>query len=1050
VLTKWNGASFDSISYPVTDYLSVQLCVSSYALLLGVIGSSARNVLQRIKDKVPLNWPGVSEGTGFLVTSAVEQRHKESLARTMLQQYVSTHLVKSNEMQPAPGAHRQVETVLNASTWKHKWDNCVAFFTEQTGEQVGTQKMFKEVFNREKRLKERRAMSHSKCDLCKKIDVEAAKLKGDNRPWARDQAAKLKRAKQEHEGRHLSSRSVFDQHGFLALTNPENVWCMCCDAATARNMELPRHNGVRMAKSAAGTMPKFKLKLTATYAFGYGFIPYLSHESLHHGPNLVWTVIWLSICRLKKHYGGYPDLLFLLLDNTTGENKTEVMLAFASWLVGTKRVKQVRVFFLYVGHTHIIIDQIFGVITVNLRGKPILLPERLMSLIDQAVAKNPQYQGVPVQWLRSLFDFWAFTKEMKTRNTEGLFKRPEITDEAGKYAGMSDFTFKHDSEHLALLQYREQHDFAWRPEGAGIPIITTLPTKPPPLVKTDSYAKWGKIGTLTLETTVNTFLSFATLSHREEREIRERWDEHIAEIPTVTELLKPEYKLTFEDFNYNPDVPRIAFSGPAPEQDAGGTSADGTTADEEMEYRVWLQTTFAGHRSVPFAYDPVVSSQQSAKNYMKARSVYEMSLLAGTGPTSSRQSLVIGGAFLFGALRGSVALFKIQDIGKMQTPRSTDPKLSCSLYEHTVQTGVSGFFGTFRSAPAGTGKVTLERDDVLVYNVSFATASRTVSLESLRVLAAMKPLEYAIPDPIPESHLPARSGDDSSSSEEEEFHFEIGGGTKRASKSKKHKKRVPSQKKQAGGVKEKRAKGPAVPPPQRPRRTSGAASGAYAGNDSSDEDDAASSSESPVLSPSCSGSEDAGAPHDSAEEDETNDAVPAGSAVPADPAVPVVPALPAPEDWCPNPETLAFVLRDDNRENPIDLVWVEQLSSDRLVTVYWFGTVDLKCSLLRSTTKVTFHKHWNTRDMVQLEINLGLRYANKTKKRGQQRKEPTKELMAKYWSNDTYSVSSGVFVPVLVPSPPAASIWKCDATVTLKQPFLRETLLPALEQLRKL
>ena len=94
MLTKWNGASFDSISYPVTDYLSVQLCVSSYALLLGVIGSSARNVLQRIKDKVPLNWPGVSEGTGFLVTSAVEQRHKESLARTMLQQYVSTHLVK--------------------------------------------------------------------------------------------------------------------------------------------------------------------------------------------------------------------------------------------------------------------------------------------------------------------------------------------------------------------------------------------------------------------------------------------------------------------------------------------------------------------------------------------------------------------------------------------------------------------------------------------------------------------------------------------------------------------------------------------------------------------------------------------------------------------------------------------------------------------------------------------------------------------------------------------------------------------------------------------
>jgi hypothetical protein len=37
--------------------------------------------------------------------------------------------------------------------------------------------------------------------------------------------------------------------------------------------------------------------------------------------------------------------------------------------------------------------------------------------------------------------------------------------------------------------------------------------------------------------------------------------------------------------------------------------------------------------------------------------------------------------------------------------------------------------------------------------------------------------KYAIPDPIPESRLVPRSGDDSSSSEEDEFNFEIGGGT---------------------------------------------------------------------------------------------------------------------------------------------------------------------------------------------------------------------------------------------------------------------------------
>ena len=108
-----------------------------------------------------------------------------------------------------------------------------------------------------------------------------------------------------------------------------------------------------MSKAMGGTLPKWGFKLTATYTYGYGFTPFLSHDSLRHGANLVWTVIWLTICRLRKHHGHYSDVLFLLLDNTTGENKTRVTLAMAAWLVATKRFKQVRVFFLNVGHTHV-------------------------------------------------------------------------------------------------------------------------------------------------------------------------------------------------------------------------------------------------------------------------------------------------------------------------------------------------------------------------------------------------------------------------------------------------------------------------------------------------------------------------------------------------------------------------------------------------------------------------------------------------------------------------------------------------------------------------
>ena len=125
------------------------------------------------------------------------------------------------------------------------------------------------------------------------------------------------------------------------MVNPSAVWCICCDAMTQKTVELPKYNTrrYRLPKNAAGCLPKWGFKLTATYCFGYGFIPFLTHDSLVHGPNLVWTVIWESVCRLRNHHGHYPDVLFFLLDNTTGENKTEIMFAMGAWLVASGRIR---------------------------------------------------------------------------------------------------------------------------------------------------------------------------------------------------------------------------------------------------------------------------------------------------------------------------------------------------------------------------------------------------------------------------------------------------------------------------------------------------------------------------------------------------------------------------------------------------------------------------------------------------------------------------------------------------------------------------------------
>ena len=1041
----WNGTQFGRISVQLSQFVHAELCPAAYALVIGASGGCAQAVLSRIRRGEP---PELLQGaTGLAVPAGggLEQADTDvgrtSLDAMLLQQYIEQHILKSEENNPAPGASRTVETVVNTKSWKAKFDSCQEHFrqSQNVNRRVGSMTMFKKIWERETRLKEKRAMSHSKCDICKAIDVELHRLRGVPGEDAARRRTFLFRARREHEQRHLSCRSILDAHGFQAVTNPAAVWCIQCDAATARNMELPRLNTRehRLPKKAAGTLPKFCLKLTATYCYGYGFIPFLSHDSLRHGPNLVWTVVWKSICRLHDHYGSYPDVLFILLDNTTGENKTNVMLAMASWLVATKRVKQVRVFFLMVGHTHVLIDQIFGVITVNIRGKEILLPERLMSHIDAALVKCPQYEAQPVEWLHSLWDFWDWTKQMDIIKgaAEGVFKRPELTDEHGKYNGMNDFIFTWNKEQLALCQYREHHEFPLRPEGsAGIPVIRALPTSPPRLVNIDPFSKWGMAGSKTIQNTVATYLSISTKDHTvtQEKYVTETWNQIIKDIPVVVELLKPEHKLIFEHFDWSPATPMLNYTGGDRTEQQNRTEQD----DEETEYRAWCSSTFAANRDVPFAFDPVVSKEQSATAYQKKRAAYEAALLGGTGPTTSRQSLVLGGKHLFAQPKNQgVSLWKIEDIGRLQTPRSADPRLTCSRYDHTPAEGVSGFFGTFKHS-TGVSKVVMTRDDVLVYNVEFLTKTRMVSLESLRALSLCRPLEYPLPDRVPHTHLPDSDTDSSDDSVDDEFDFRVPTASTARGSNQKGAAAATSSKEKGTSAKQKGqgTRSSSVPAPARKQRSSGTEQkgkrrleSSSSSSDEDEEEDASISQNSTSDEESNAGEEDG--------VDTTPDLPPQGP-----------PALRAPADFCPAAGTLAFVcMEDDLRTYPIDLVYVESVESGS-VKVRWFGSINLTHAKLSAGKNVTFQKHWNEKNKKVLETKLGLR--NLQGALIKPKHDPTKAEVALCWTDEIYSASDGVFVPVLVQSKnDVTHIWKCNCSVTLTGDFLKNTLLPALLQL---
>ena len=294
----WNGTRFNKVPVELGEYDKVEVCVCAYALLIGMKPTSAQTALQRVRNNVPLASHVPTEGT-----TKQDLVERKSLHYTFLKKYVTNVLMSAHECNPAPGAAKDKQTVLTKRSWKDKWEDCCKYFKEQNpGEEIGSMNMLKEVWRKEDRLKEKKAMSHSKCDICNNLDKQLAVLFGKSGAAAAQRRRFIRRAKAEHEGKHLSMRSVLDDHGFMAFVNPSQVWCICCDAMTERTTELPRWNNqyFRLPKSVAGTLPKWKFKLTATYCYGYGFVPFLSHESIRHGANLVWTVVWLSICKLRS------------------------------------------------------------------------------------------------------------------------------------------------------------------------------------------------------------------------------------------------------------------------------------------------------------------------------------------------------------------------------------------------------------------------------------------------------------------------------------------------------------------------------------------------------------------------------------------------------------------------------------------------------------------------------------------------------------------------------------------------------------------------------
>ena len=738
--------SWNLVPVPVDEHFTAHCCVASFCLLVGASPTVARTIIHFIESNecVPTPVP--------LPKSVKEQREQKSLDWTMLRQYVA-NLLNKHEAAPAPGAHQPGKmTYITKQTWRQKWAACEVFFQE-AGRVPGSQSMLKRVWRLEHRLKERRAKSHSKCSTCADISAKYARLYGINSDEAKTAREYLDRLAVEHEAHHLQAREELDEAGLQSIVNPRHIWTICVDAATQRNFELPKFQ-FRPPKSFTG-MPFWGFKLMATYTYGDGFRPFLVHDSQPYGPNLTWTVIWLTLMDLRRKRGYWPSVIHIQLDNTTGENKNEIMIMLSAWLAATK-VRQVRVYFLPVGHTHIIIDHIFGVITVGLRRKELLLPRELMQNIDESMASCPVYSAKPTQWLHCLWDFsdWA-KKTIQHHPLERLFGG-DVQDEDGTYTGMYDLLFTRDETNFALLQYREHCSHAYQPSSGPCLTIKHLPTAPPRLQELKPKSKWGMCNTNSIESTIVLSCRFArsVFNGAGEQLVINEWQKIIEAVPTSILLLKPHLKLTFEFFD-NLNLPRLMNPGAEVEEDNDKST--------DISYEDWKRA-FMGFRTGPLAIDPVISSEQSSKEFEAKQAAYRATL-GFSGPSKRRSTPVFLGSFVLACTSAptGVRLFAVRKLGPMMTCVADDITLKCVEYSHTPNPKVSGLFGSFvmRTTAVGNKKqqhrMTLNRSHIVVYNACLKPAGklRVLTLETLRCLSMALPIDYPMPaqNALPETHL---------------------------------------------------------------------------------------------------------------------------------------------------------------------------------------------------------------------------------------------------------------------------------------------------------
>jgi hypothetical protein len=611
-----------------------------------------------------------------------------------------------------------------------------------------TVKSFMEIWKADKSIIEVSPTGHSICDICagfqareaalgSRIDAEAVRLRKE-----------LDEDRREHQRVERASRAYFDNATYDAEHRPDLVTMINIDAPTRRQFDLPRHPRNRDVPKGLESLKRWESKVTGMMDAGLGMRIFIAHESVGGGPNLVATVLYLSL--LAHAASGRPlgRKLFLQLDNTCGENKCQAILAAVGWLVQVFSFDEAFINCCPVGHTFTILDESFNTLISGMNQGTLATVEEMLECIQERMRA---YQCQEVTELKAVFDFTTWFKPIM-HIIEGIARRGAL---GGLYSGMGQFLFSRDAVGKVRLKMRTGPTATtWIPESEGYLLFhegqlespVGLGEAGPPLAALKSFAAWQKETTVA---NVRRWLPFLGADLSAQREAAAKWEARFASVTqTVTDLQTK-----------SPTV----WQGP-PERREVATGAREIGGDGAR--RPWI-----GIADNPPINPIDHAGTSTSKSYKERLAAWQAatrvrSATAGSSPPVHLSDYLI--------IKDSTSPALVRITGGTLGVGGGAVKVSGTAYLDTPNQSVPNHWGWGTFAPKrndaydpndrskGTYHVLrhdITRSDILVYSVMTFLDGREelrLHIDSLKALSQF--INYPLPDPLPSTHLRCPSG----------------------------------------------------------------------------------------------------------------------------------------------------------------------------------------------------------------------------------------------------------------------------------------------------